>query len=485
MEIALGMWIANVVGIITLLGWGLWWWNYFRFALPVTFQRLRGRTTMKLPPGHMGIPFFGEMLHFLWYFKVIRRPDDFINNKRDKYGDGEGLYKSHLFGSPSIIASSPSANKFILQSDANFGMGWPATQIIGNNSLLFLQGSSHARIRGLVVKIINQPDALRKIAIMVQPRIVAALRLWSEKGRIVALQEAKKVTFENIGKYFCGFEPGRHLDTLDQLFAGMIKGVRSQPIKIPGTAYHHALQCRKKVMTILTKEINKRKFEGNAARAEFDLLDQLLNLKDDDGHQLQDEEVLDNIVGLIIAGYESTSLSIMWILYYLAKYPNVLKKLREEHINVGTNGDFITRDGILKLQYTNKVVEETIRLANVSAFVFRTAKRDVEYRGYKIPKGWKVICWLRYIHTDPKNFEDPLCFNPDRWNEQPKPGTFLVFGGGSKICPGNMLARMQVAIFIHHLVVGYRWELVNEDAEMSYLPHPRPIDGVEINISRT
>ena len=72
-------------------------------------------------------------------------------------------------------------------------MGWPATQIIGNNSLLFLQGSSHARIRGLVVKIINQPDALRKIAIMVQPRIVAALRLWSEKGRIVALQEAKKV----------------------------------------------------------------------------------------------------------------------------------------------------------------------------------------------------------------------------------------------------------------------------------------------------
>ena len=63
-------------------------------------------------------------------------------------------------------------------------------------------------------------------------------------------------------------------------------------------------------MTIFTKEINKRKFEGNAARAEFDLLDQLLNLKDDDGHQLQDEGVLDNIVGLIIAGYEFTSLQL-------------------------------------------------------------------------------------------------------------------------------------------------------------------------------
>ncbi|CDP06243.1 unnamed protein product [Coffea canephora] len=328
------MWMAIVVGIITLLGWGLWWWNYFQFALPVTFRHSGGSITTKLPSGHMGIPFFGEMLHFLWYFKVIHRPDDFINNK-----DTKGLYKSLLFGSPSIIACSPSANKFILQSNANFGMGWPATQIIGNNSLLFLQGSSHARIRGLVVKVINQPDALHKVAIMVQPRIVAALRLWSEKGRIVALQEAKKLLLKILGS--------------------MIKGVRREyGGGFPSNIWGHvgnSLSCRKKVMTIFTMEINKKKFEGNAARAEFDLVDQLLNLKDDDGNQLQDEEVLDNIVGLIIAGYESTSLSIMWILYYLAKHPQCTQKATEEHMNVGTNGDFIRRDDILKLHYTNKV----------------------------------------------------------------------------------------------------------------------------------
>ncbi|KAL3528316.1 hypothetical protein ACH5RR_007638 [Cinchona calisaya] len=483
MEITLsGMWMAILVGIVPLIGWAMWWWNYFRYALPVTF-RCSGDGT-KLPLGHMGIPFYGEMLHFLWYFKFVNRPDDYINHKRNKYGGGEGLYKTHLFGSPSIIACSPSANKFILQSEDKFSTGWPAAEIIGRNSILSLQGSSHARIRSLTVKTINQPDTLRRIAIMVQPRIIAALQQWSKQGRVVAFHEAKKVTFENIGKYFCGFEPGPHLDTLDELFAGMIKGVRSQPLNIPGTSYHYALQCRKKVMAIFTKEINKRRVEGDAARAEYDLLDQLLHLKDEEGMELQDGEVLDNIVGLIIAGYESTSLSIMWALYYLAKFPNVLEKLREEHMIVTRNGDFITRDDILKLQYTNKVVEETIRLANVSAFVFRKAKRDVEFKGYKIPKGWKVICWLRYLHTDPKNFEDPLCFNPDRWNGPPKPGTFLAFGGGPRICPGNMLARLQVAIFIHHLVIGYRWELVNNNAGMTYLPHPRPVDGVEINISR-
>ncbi|CDP21942.1 unnamed protein product, partial [Coffea canephora] len=251
--------------------------------------------------------------------------------------------QTHLFGSSSIIACSPSANKSILQSDQVFAMGWPGTKITGNKFLIALEGSSHARIRGLVVKALNQPDALRRIAIMVQPGIVTALQQWSKEGRVVVFNKAKKVTFENIGKYFCGLEPGPHLDTLDHLFAG--------------TAYHHALQCRKKGNTFFTDVINKRKYEGDAARAEYDLLDQLLHLKDDDGKQLQDTEVLDNIVGLIIAGCESTSLSIMWVVYYLAKYPNVLKKLQEEHKNLGRNGDFITRDDIVNLQYTNKVCQ--------------------------------------------------------------------------------------------------------------------------------
>nr|XP_027061791.1 beta-amyrin 28-monooxygenase-like [Coffea arabica] len=162
----------------------------------------------------------------------------------------------------SIIACSPSANKSILQSDQVFAMGWPGTKITGNKFLIAIEGSSHTSIRGLVVKALNQPDALHVI--------------------------------------------------------------------------------------------NKRKCEGDAARAEYDLLDQLLHLKDDDGKQLQDTEVLDNIVGLIIAGYESTSLSIMWAVYYLAKYPNVLKRLQEEHKNLGRNGDFISRDDIVNLQYTNK-----------------------------------------------------------------------------------------------------------------------------------
>ncbi|KAK6148507.1 hypothetical protein DH2020_019419 [Rehmannia glutinosa] len=477
MDMTLGFWVALVMAIVPLAGWLLWWWNDFWYALPVRLRRL------KLPPGYMGIPFLGEMLAFLWYFKVLRRPDDYINSKRRKYGDEVGLYRTHLFGSPAIIACTPSANKFVLQTESSFFLEWPSVELVGKTSLVAVQGASHTRVRNFVVRAINQPDALRTIALMVQPRLIAALKLWKQNGRIRVYKEAKKVTFANIGRYFASFEPGPVLDTLDELFKGLTEGIRAYPLNFPGTAYYRALQCRKKAVAIFREELERRrKFDGS--KAKNDLMEGLMQMKDDEGKELSDIEVLDNIVSLVVGGYTSTSLAIMWAFYYLAMYPDVLEKLREERLPIAKklNGDFITYDEISSCKYTSKVVEEIIRLANIAAFIFRTAKTDVEYKGYTIPKGWKVVCWLRYLHTNPENFEDPMSFNPDRWNEPPKPGSYLVFGGGSRICAGNMLARLQVAILIHHLVVGYRWELVNPNARMSYLPHPKPADEVEVDI---
>ncbi|KAL5747376.1 hypothetical protein ACOSP7_024374 [Xanthoceras sorbifolium] len=146
-------------------------------------------------------------------------------------------------------------------------------------------------------------------------------------------------------------------------------------------------------------------------------------------------------------------------------------------------GEFITSEDVSQMKYTNKVVEETIRMANIAAVVFRLATREVEYKGYKIPKDWKVIQWIRYMHTNPENFDDPMCFNPDRWNVT-KPGTYQVFGGGSRICAGNMLARLQIVLLLHHLSVGYKWELVNLEAGIIYLSHPVPIDGVQTKFSK-
>ncbi|CAI9090580.1 OLC1v1025382C1 [Oldenlandia corymbosa var. corymbosa] len=487
MSLTVEMWVALIVGVAPIfVGLICWFWYDIWYGIPVSIRCIADGT--KLPPGYMGFPFFGETFNFLRYFKTLAQPDDFINSRKHKYGDAE-MFRTHLFGSPAIIAYSPGLNRFVFHSDTLFGQNWPSIELIGKNSVLAVEGPLHSRLKSFIARTISTPDALQKVTLMVQPRVIAALQTWAEKGRVFGYDEAKKLTLANIGKYFANFEPGPKLDILSELYAWFVKGARAYPIKIPGTTYYKALQCRKKALSIFKEELDKRKKITSwdvGANAKHDLMEGLMQYRDEEGTKLSEAEVLDNILVLLLAGYESTTLSITWALYYLAKHPHVLHKLREENLLSVKNkqGDMITFDEISKLSYTNKVVEEVLRLGNVSPIMFRIAKKDVEYKGYKIPKGWKVLCWIRYLHVNPENFEDPLTFNPDRWDDQPKPGTYLVFGAGKRMCVGNKLSRLQISIFIHHLVLGYRWNLINEAAAVSYLPNPKPVDGVEIAISK-
>lgn len=110
-----------------------------------------------------------------------------------RYGDGIGLYRTHLFGSPGVIACKPAVIKFIMQSESQFQIDWPSVELVGASSLVAVHGTSHTRLRSFVSRAINLPQSLRHIAIMVQPRIIEALQSWSNQGTIGAHLEARKV----------------------------------------------------------------------------------------------------------------------------------------------------------------------------------------------------------------------------------------------------------------------------------------------------
>ncbi|XP_021768004.1 ent-kaurenoic acid oxidase-like isoform X2 [Chenopodium quinoa] len=390
--------IVYVVLLLSMIGWLSWWWNEIWYVRPLKARCSASNAIM--PLGHLGFPLLGETLSLLWHFNIVSRPDDFIAFKRRKYGYTEGIYRTHLYGSPSIIACSPSLCKFVLDSSDKFAQEWPTTQVLGTNSLITLnEGQRHGIIKSVIVKSINQPDSLSRIVLQIQPTIVAALQLWSQMPKINAFYQVKKN------------EEQRHLS---------------------------------------------------------------------------DEEVLDNVVSTILVGHISIAYAITWSLQFLANNPHVLLKLREENKAMfkENSNESITYEDISKLKYTNKVAEETIRTANLSAFVFRKATDDIVFKGYLIPKGWSVLVWLRNLHNDPTNFKDPMSFNPDRWETRPKQGTYNPFGGGSRSCAGSALVRVSLALFLHHLSIGYKWELLNPDAKVKYLSHPLPSDGFEISICK-
>ncbi|XP_074264766.1 ent-kaurenoic acid oxidase-like isoform X3 [Silene latifolia] len=393
----------NMVYVIHSLVWPLiaclfWWWNELWY---VTSVRARCKLlNAKLPPGHLGVPIFGEYFTFLWYFHFLHRPDRFITSKMDKYGKNVGAYKTFLYGSPAIIACSPSLCKRILTSTTGFKQGWPSSEVLGSHSVITIHGSRHQLIKGLLSTEFNHRDALSLIAQQVQPCIVAALHSWSQIGQINTFFQTKRVALEFMARYMASLEIAPEIDDLEELFSAVTEGIRAQPWNFPGTPYRHALQ----------------------------------------------EENME-----------------------MAKEKNAVD---------------VTYEDFLRLKYTNQVVEETNRIASLSGFLFKQATEDIKFEGYLIPKGWNVLLWLRYLHIDPKNFEDPMTFNPDRWESRPKHGTYLPFGGGTRTCPGSMLVHLITTLFLHHLVVGYRWELANPDMPIIYLSHPVPADGVEILVSR-
>lgn len=151
------------------------------------------------------------------------------------------MYRTHLFGKPSVIAITPTISKFVLRDDESFVLHWPNVEVVGKSSIVAVHGNIHARLRSFVSRSTNQPEALRHIALTVQPRMISALRSWAEQGTITSFKEIKKVTFENIGMYFAGFKPGPTLDEIDKNFVGLVTGLRAYPLNIPGSALHSAL----------------------------------------------------------------------------------------------------------------------------------------------------------------------------------------------------------------------------------------------------
>ncbi|OAP09132.1 hypothetical protein AXX17_AT2G25200 [Arabidopsis thaliana] len=104
---------------------------------------------------------------------------------------------------------------------------------------------------------------------------------------------------------------------------------------------------------------------------------------------------------------------------------------------------------------TTRVIQETLRAASVLSFTFREAVQDVEYDGYLIPKGWKVLPLFRRIHHSSEFFPDPEKFDPSRFEVAPKPYTYMPFGNGVHSCPGSELAKLEMLILLHHLTTSF------------------------------
>ncbi|CAL5017687.1 unnamed protein product [Urochloa decumbens] len=138
--------------------------------------------------------------------------------------------------------------------------------------------------------------------------------------------------------------------------------------------------------------------------------------------------------------------------------------MQEEHEAIlkkreGLNSS-ITWEEYKSMKFTAQVMNEMTRLSNVAPGIFRKTLKDVQVNGYTIPAGWLVMISPMAVHLNPTLFEDPLNFNPWRWQEDKRSTiqrNFIPFGGGIRLCVGADFSKVFIALFLHTLVTKYRW----------------------------
>jgi cytochrome P450 len=227
----------------------------------------------------------------------------------------------------------------------------------------------------------------------------------------------------------------------------------------------------------------KKQAEGN------DLMSMLMAARDEDtGEAMSDKQLRDELVTIYVAGHETSGYCLSWTLYLLTQHPDKLAKLREEVDKVfSTYEGKLGGEGLRSLQYTKQVVEESLRLYPTAHIVGREALAADHVGPYLIPKGGLILLLIYSVHRDPRYWEEPESFIPERFApelEKTRPkNVFLPFGAGPRMCIGNNFAMMEIIMVLAMMVHRFDFSLVpGQTIEPQPMITLRPKNGIRLKL---
>lgn len=197
-----------------------------------------------------------------------------------------------------------------------------------------------------------------------------------------------------------------------------------------------------------------------------DLLSMLMQARDEDGGRMSDKQLRDEVMTFLLAGHETTALTLTWTWHLLAQHHNVEEQLQNEleRVLAGRMPNFAD---LAKLTFTEQVIKESMRLYPPAWSVARTVVSEFELRGYKIPAGSNVVMSQWIMHRDPRYFPDPERFDPSRWapeRAQKLPRfAYFPFGGGPRQCIGNSFAMMEATLLLATIAQRFRLRAVSPE----------------------
>ncbi|MGC1615422.1 MAG: cytochrome P450 [Candidatus Acidiferrum sp.] len=252
---------------------------------------------------------------------------------------------------------------------------------------------------------------------------------------------------------------GKSLELLLELGANFRRTIFI-PQWIPTPTNLRLERAIRKIEKVLYRIIAEKRSSGRDAG---DLLSMLLAAQDVDGSRMNDRQLRDEAITLFLAGHETTANALSWTWWLLARNPGAESKLHAELRSV-LAGRAPSLDDLPKLVYTNHVITESMRLYPPAWGTARTAIEDLEIAGYSVPKNSGVSFAQWTVHRDPRWYDAPEEFRPERWEgdllKRLPRFAYFPFGGGPRQCIGNTFALMETALVLATVAQQYRFRLV-------------------------
>ncbi|KAA3459146.1 cytochrome P450 85A-like isoform X2 [Gossypium australe] len=456
--------IVGVFVMVLCMSTAVLRWNEMRY-------RKKG-----LAPGTMGWPVFGETTEFL------KQGPNFMKNQRARYGS---FFKSHILGCPTVVSMDPELNRYILMNEAK-GLvpGYPQSMldILGKCNIAAVHGSTHKQMRGALLALISPTMIRQQLLPKIDEFMRAFLSNWD--NQVINIQDkTKEMAFLSSLKQIASAESSSVAQQFMPEFFKLVLGTLSLPIDLPASSMF-MLQARQNILKILGQLIEKRR---DSEESHKDMLGYLMRNDESNRYKLSDDEIIDQIITILYSGYETVSTTSMMAVKYLHDHPTVLEELRKEHMGIRERkraDEPIEWNDLKSMRFTRAVIFETSRLATIVNGVLRKTTQEMELNGYVIPKGWRIYVYTREINYDPFLYPDPLAFNPWRWMDKglESQNYFLIFGGGTRQCPGKELGIAEISTFLHYFVTRYRWEEVGGEKLMKF-PRVEAPNGLHIRVS--
>ncbi len=392
-------------------------------------------------------------------------PLEYFTKVAREYGDVAGL---RVLNFKTVFINHPSLIEEVLVTNArkySKGRVLRANRHVFGEGLLTSEGDFWLRQRRLAQPAFHRARIASYAATMVDytERMLQGWRGGEERD---AHQEMMRLTLEIVAKTLFDAdverdaqEVGKSLELLLEIGANFRRTI-FVPHWLPTATNLRVRREVKQIEKILYRIIAERRASGRDAG---DLLSMLLSAQDEDGSRMTDRQLRDETITLFLAGHETTASTLSWTWWLLARHPAVEAKLHAELDSV--LGDRApTLDDLPKLRYTGHVITESLRLYPAAWGMARLAVEDHEIAGYAVTKGMGVAMAQWVVHRDPRWYDAPEEFRPERWEDDllkrlPR-FAYFPFGGGPRQCIGNAFALMEAALILATIARKFRLPLV-------------------------